>query len=553
MSTRGSKLRCFALGLVILGLSGPLQADKAQNAKVDALVRALGRVSSRKAARRQLEAMGSSATSRLIYHVKSRSQAMRALALSGLQTCWDPAASDAVVGALSDRNKTVRNLAHSVLKLNLSGDQLNAAMSKLVENRSVLIAGPALESADRAAPDAARMARALARSGMWKYLDRCLPRYHSPSLTPRTRAMMDRAAIEQKITAICALIHQQDNSPQTRAKIAKRLRLGAPRLRTMAAEYLRWHGGPTELDALNKALAQERDAYCRAALEAAIEAVGMRAKRFKDAPDAPKVQWPDDPRGAYQAAIDLLKKHPTTAARSAALKLLASAEPFEPLYYYKGASSGSSRGRDSARLELLNLVSGYPAVRQDSMHRVGSSHAAATQPAAMKLMPPVRDYFDPKRRSFGSLVRAGKGPFAGTYHVGDDVAWHRPQSTVVAIGRGRVKIASVGVRSWGGFVVIEHTGDKSGPFCSMYAHLGPLVCVRPGQEVRRGQKIGALGREFTWSNGGYGTHLHFGILKDCFSKGRFTGYLPPKVFKSGAAGWVDPQKFILASGRSERK
>ena len=74
------------------------------------------------------------------------------------------------------------------------------------------------------------------------------------------------------------------------------------------------------------------------------------------------------------------------------------------------------------------------------------------------------------------------------------MAWHRPQSTVVAIGDGEVKIASVGVASWGGFVVIEHTGDKSGPF----------------------------------------------------NRGGFTGYLPPAKFKSPAYGWTDPQKFIRA-------
>jgi murein DD-endopeptidase MepM/ murein hydrolase activator NlpD len=164
----------------------------------------------------------------------------------------------------------------------------------------------------------------------------------------------------------------------------------------------------------------------------------------------------------------------------------------------------------------------------------------------MKLMPPVRDYFDPKRKSFGSLIAGNKGTFSGSYHVGDDVAWHRPQSTVVAIGDGEVKIASVGTPSWGGFVVIEHTGDKSGPFCSLYAHLGPLVCIRPGRKVRRGQKIASLGRPFTWTNGGYGTHLHFGIRKGPFNRGGFTGYLPPAKFKSGASGWTDPQKFIRA-------
>jgi len=471
---------------------------------------------------------------------------MRATALSALQTCWGPEALDAVTGALADRNKTVRDMAHSALRLNLSGAELSAVTSKLADNRSVLIAGPALESADRASPDTARMARALARSGMWKYLDRVLPRYHSPSLTPGTRKMLGRGAIEQKITAICGLIHQQDNSPQTRAKVAKRLRLGTPRLRAMAAEYMRWHGDQTELAALNSALKTERDVYCRSALDEAVAAIGRRRELFKDGPKTPSPKWPDELAKAYRTAIDLLKKHPTRSARDSVLKLLASAEPFEPLHYYKGRSTAPGPKRNSARLALLNLAAGYPAVRQDAKYHLDDSPPPATQPSAMKLMPPVRDYFDPKRKSFGSLIAGKKGTFSGSYHVGDDVAWHRPQSTVVAIGDGEVKIASVGVGSWGGFVVIEHTGDKGGPFCSLYGHLGPLVCVRPGQQVRRGQKIASVGRPFTWTNGGYGTHLHFGIRKGPFNRGGFTGYLLPAKFKSGASGWTDPQKFIRA-------
>ena len=551
------KIRWLVLGAVVLGLSAPLAADRALDAKIDSLVKSLGRVSSRKAARSELNAIGAAAIPRLVLHVKGSSHVMRVMALSGLQTCWSPEATDAVVAALSDRNKTVRNMAHSVLKLNLSGPELSAAMSKRADSRSVLVAGPALESADRAAPDAERMARALGRSGMWKYLDRALPRYHSSALTPATRTMLGRGAIEQKITAICSLIHQQDNSQKTRAGIAKRLRLGSPRLREMAAEYMRWHGEAKDIAALASSLNRELDAYCRAAKQEAIEAIVRRAEVFKDAPGGSSPKWPDEPVGAYRSAIDLLKKHPTRSARESVLKLLASAEPFEPLYYYKGSAGASPRDRNSARLELLNLAAGYPAVRQDSLRRVGSSRRSATRPAtrpaAMMLMAPVRDFFDPRRRSFGVFVSAGKGPFSGTHHVGDDVAWHRPQSTVVAIGDGQVKIASVGVPSWGGFVVIEHTGDKGGPFCSLYAHLGPLVCVRPGQRVKRGRMIGALGRAYTWTNGGYGTHLHFGIVKGPFSSSRFTGYLPPKVFKAGASGWTDPQKFIRARLGSKRR
>jgi murein DD-endopeptidase MepM/ murein hydrolase activator NlpD len=542
-----SKLRCLVFAVIIVGLCAPLLADKAADAKIDSLLKSLGRSSSRKNARKQLNAIGAQAVPRLIHHVKGSSLAMRALALSGLQTCWSPDAVDVVTGALADRNKTVRNVAHTVLQRNLSRAELGAVMSKLVGNRSVVIAGPALQSADLAAPNVSRMARALTRSGMWKYLDRDLPRYHSASLTPGTLAMLARAATAEKTTALCGLIHQQDNSPQTRSKIAKRLRLGAPSLRAMAAEYMRWHGGRDELDALKRALKVEPDAYCQAALLEAVEAIGRREKMFKDGPDIPTPKWPDEPARAYRAAIDLLKKHPTKSARASVLKLLASAEPFEPLYDHNAQIGGGSPGRDSARLKLLSLAAGYPTLRQSlAYRREPSSQPTTSQPSAMKLTGPVRDYFDPKRKSFGFVASRRERSFTTMIHIGDDVAWYKPQSTVVAIGAGRVKFASVGVPSWGGLVVIEHTGDKSGPFCSLYGHLGPLVCVRPGQQVRRGQKIAAVGRSFAWSNGGYHAHLHFGVRKGPFSRVVFNGYLPPHTFKNGAAGWIEPQKFIRA-------
>jgi murein DD-endopeptidase MepM/ murein hydrolase activator NlpD len=534
------------LAVIVLGLCAPLRGDKALDAKIDSLLKLLGSASTRKAAREQLNAIGQPAIPRLIKHVKGRSMVMRALALSALQRCWSPDALDAVTGALSDRNKTVRDVAHSVLRRNLSKAELAAVTRKLADSRNVLVAGPALQSVDAAAPDAERMGRALLKSGMWKYLDRVLPRYHDPALTPATRKMLDRAAVAEKTTALCALIHQQDNSPETRVKIGKRLRLGTPQLRAMAAEYMRWHGGEKDLVALKNARKTERDIYCQAALDEAVNAINMRREAFKDGPEIPAPKWPDEPAGAYRAAIDWLKKHPTKSARESVVKLLASAESFEPLHDYKERFSGGSASRNSARCELLMLVSGYPAVRRGMAYLRAPTTRAASQPSAMKLIGPVRDYLDPKRKSFGFMVGGGKGVFSHTHHVGDDVAWYRPQATVVAIGPGRVKIASAGVLSWGGLVVIEHTGDKDGPFCSLYGHLGPLVCVRAGQKVRRGQKIASLGRCYTWANGGYRAHLHFGIRKGSFRRGGSTGYLPPKIFKNGAAGWTDPQKFIRA-------
>jgi len=323
----------------------------------------------------------------------------------------------------------------------------------------------------------------------------------------------------------------------------------------MAAEYMRWHGRTEDVSALKKAMKGERDPYCIASMEAAIRAIARRSELFgRGGDNADKVQWPTEPAKAYEAGVDLLSRNRSRTARAAVVGMLRTIEPFEPLYYYGDRScrlTEDMQARNRARLALLGKAFGYWGPHENSSHRAKA--AASSRPSegirsARTLMPPVREYFNPKRDSFGKFTTGPKGPFAGKRHVGDDVAWHRPQSTVVSIGRGVVKRASAGVPSWGGLVIIEHVDKTGKPFCSLYAHLGPLVCVRAGRRVRRGQKIGTVGRQYTWSNGGYGAHLHFGIHKGAFTAagGWITGYLSPKEFKDGGHGWVNPQPFIFA-------
>ena len=50
--------------------------------------------------------------------------------------------------------------------------------------------------------------------------------------------------------------------------------------------------------------------------------------------------------------------------------------------------------------------------------------------------------------------------------------------------------------------------DLPGPYAALYAHLSS-VRVRPGQHVRRGQRLGLAG----CTGSCYGTHLHFEIKR----------------------------------------
>ncbi|MHC4717256.1 MAG: peptidoglycan DD-metalloendopeptidase family protein, partial [Planctomycetota bacterium] len=485
--------------------------DRLFDREVDLLAIGLGRNSSREASKRRLEQLGAAAVGRLLVRLKGRDKVLRAMALTALQFCWAPDAREPILAATKDRDPTIRRLATAVVRQHL-GDDVAKVLASQISDPDPHVAGPAIQAAEEKGPDLDRMLAAMAKPALWRYVHPHLPRYHSSRLTELTHRMLDRGSNDEKVSAICSLIHQQDNSAKTRQKIAALLRSPYVDLRDMAAEYLRWHGTAAERPALADKLKSENDPYARASAAAAMEAIDRRAKRFKPGGQAGATPWPDKPADAYAAALKALTAAPNEAARQRVVALLAGAEPFEPYYRYEEraqlrSTPPSGGARDATLMRLLNLAFGYPPPPGVQP----SSDDKAPAGVAKTLIGPVRRYLDPKRKSYGLRSKGGVGPFAGTTHVGDDVAWRKPHATVVAIGDGVVRRVRVGAITWGGLVVVEHTGPDGKRFCSLYAHLGPLVCVRSGQTVKKGQQLGAIGRTHTWEGGGYGAHLHFGI------------------------------------------
>ncbi len=567
-------------------------SDRAFDREVDSLTFALGRSDSRARAQERLEKLGPAAVRQLVFRVKGPDKVRRMMALAALQFCWSPEARHAVLAATKDRDSQVRRMATFVARRHLPAKDLAGVLKSQVHDRDPKVAGAAIAAAEADAPDADRMGVLMARTDLWPYIHRWLRRYHDPRLGPQTFRMLDRGTTDQRVSAIASLIHQQDDSPKIRARIMRLLYTRHVDLRDMVAEYMRWHGTAGEREALAARLKIERDVQCRASLAAAIDAIDRRAKRFKPGGEASGSPWPTKPADAYEAAFKALTATPDAATRKRVVALLARAELFEPIYRYgitKRPADQSRRGspRDAALMRLMNLAFGYPPVPNTP---IGGGDVKL--PPAASLIGPVRRYTDPSRKSFGNEIPAGEGPFAGTVHVGDDVSWGKSHATVVAIGDGVVRYVGIGVVTWGGIVIVEHAGADGVRFCSLYAHLGPLVCVRPGQVVTQGQKLGAIGRSFTWSGGGYRAHLHFGIHTGPFSGGLrvgevitvrtheglakatvtasdekiatlkvdgldqplrmpqpahpawITGYMGPAEFKADKHGWVEPQQFI---------
>lgn len=539
----------FALMLCICPQAEAQPIGRADDEQVDRLMSlALGGNISR--LREEFSELGASATPRLAEHVLGNDRNKRTIALVCLQFCWSEVARDAVVEVIPEADTQSRKLAYQVLGRHETGEALAEVLAPLTESRDPRVAGPAIQYALRAMPDKALLKRAMGNRRLMSYASEALPRYYGTDLSAPTRALIRRAKVNDRARLIVALIHQQDDSDEARKLIAGDLTRGSAMLRDRAAEYHRYHGKAEDLPALEAVLEREREPYAKASIQAAIDAIGKRAERFQSPGVAPTFNSHEDPVQAYRQAYETLGQAYTQANRAAAIKVLANTEPYEP-YWRFGVSepTDAMQGRITERLILQVLASGY---KIKGVTLIGTRGVQPQPQAEMpddlttkSLIPPVREYFDTKRKSFGIHTGNTGGPFSNRHHMGDDVAWDMEHESVSAIGDGIVRRVIIGQVSWGGLVIIEHRDADGQAFCSLYSHLGPLVTVREGDRVVQGQKVGALGRTHTWEGGGYRAHLHFGIHEGPFEQDRrwITGYLSHEAFQ-GDHGWVDPQSFI---------
>ena len=517
------------------------QADKL----VDLILPKTGIKAKHGEVRKQLAALQMAAVPRIIHHLKTGDELRRLEAISALQFVWYTDAEAAVNEALDDKNDSVRSIALQLIRKRVPGDH-----TKLIDNatddENPAIAGSALYQILVAKPDAERLYEVLLKKELWPYLHSLLPRYHDRVKFGKiAHSLLDSGTSEERGSAICALIHQYDLDLETQTEIVKLLGDREASIRMRAAEYLRWHGVESLLPALRKALDAENDLHCRATIRASITAIERRQKIFASLGNTTAHKWDDDFDAASRTALkDWNTIPPTAAMRLATLKLLGT-RGSAPFIQYGGRNDADPNDTDGRYLELINLVTGYPSPAK----RQGTDldQTAISPPTAKTLVPPVRNYFDSKRESFGLFTGEDAGPFSDSHHIGDDVAFRQQHETVVAIGDGVIRHAVVASPSWGGIVVIEHIDPKTGkPFCSLYSHLGPLICVETGDMVHKGDMLVSLGRDFTRATGGYMTHLHFGIHLSPFEGRWICGYLSPERFNGHDHSWIDPQPFIKA-------
>ncbi len=536
-------LRHLAVGLLLTAAIQTFAQDSAP--LVDDLIARMLRNQFGEREQKALIEQGGDAVPQLLHHLNGQDANRQLAALAMLQYVWSPAAIEPVAGFLTHKTDQYVHFAAICLLRHAPQDKQGKILRPLLNHNNPEFAAQALRVLEPIEPDVERMAKFIRSRKRRKYAAIYLPRYHSPKLTARTLKMLADKSPESRRAAIASLIHQNAAASAVRKQVGAMFRDRDAGVRDRAAEYFMWHGRSSDLRGLQQVLTKATDSWERASIQAAIVMVQRRHDLMQNDNDNAylEIGAKDFGTDKYSKALRLLQENPLPKAWKPAFALYRTAEPFEPYWRYAVSRKPTAafRRRCVRRRLLQARLFGFPDHEtQDQKYDYG---AEGKIPLAERFMPPVRDYFDAKRKSFGRVIPPHDGPFANSVHVGDDCAWNEDHATVVSIAAGRVRAAWSGL-SWGGIVVIEHRRNGSS-FCSLYGHLSPFLLVVPGQTVNAGQKIGSLGRRHTWANGGYGTHLHFGIYRGSFGQGDWiSGYLAKDRFSTGRHGWQAPQAFL---------
>ncbi|HYF51917.1 MAG TPA: peptidoglycan DD-metalloendopeptidase family protein [Planctomycetota bacterium] len=462
---------------------------------------------------KRFKILGAAAHRNLREYVSGTDPEKKRAAIFALRYCWVPGIEADVLAAFENGDYPTRQQALMALwghqKESLAAESLRKWADDTDEKTAALV----FNLVDRYFPDASlkRIRRLLRDEDLREAALPRLSHYQTRELTPDLLPLLERQSVWLRRCAMIGLISQLANDASTRKTAHRLLEDESAELREIAAEYFTWVGESEDILTLKEALTAEPDAHTRAALAAAVAALERREKGGVD---------------AFRKGID-------------AIAGIASVEPLLVYEIHEHAQQAELIKRNS---ELQRLILG------STVDSRGSPSTRNDYPAATAWMPPVRDYFNAERKSYGVAVAQRHATFSGSVHVGDDCAWGDELKTVVCAADGIVRSVSY-IQSWGYIVVVEHRTEQREKFCTLYAHLSPLVHVKPGEVIAAGQKIGSVGRTNTVENGGYYAHLHFAIHKGSYANDGqqwVCGYVSAQTWQAGLHGWLSPQQFLKA-------
>jgi murein DD-endopeptidase MepM/ murein hydrolase activator NlpD len=130
------------------------------------------------------------------------------------------------------------------------------------------------------------------------------------------------------------------------------------------------------------------------------------------------------------------------------------------------------------------------------------------------------------------------------YHPGVDLnlgSWDQDRGKPVYATASGVVIFQGDMRIWGNVTVIRHDPLRTADGAIYYSRYGHMqnVTVKVGDRVKRGQKIGEVGKGF----GNFAAHLHFDIVRTTALE-RYAGDWPGMDLARIERDYVDPLEFI---------
>ena len=198
----------------------------------------------------------------------------------------------------------------------------------------------------------------------------------------------------------------------------------------------------------------------------------------------------------------------------------------------------------AAWIAALWLGLDYAASRKEPPKAIPATQLDWAAFFAANILPslPVADEFDtPLRPPDGAGATITLPYLYANQHLGEDWATAKGNAAagepVCSVADGWVSVAQDFENAWGKVVFICYRlpADRYPAFVEvMYAELDSID-VKPGDFVKRGQKIGTVGT----AGGTYTAHLHWEVRQT-------VGIGLGPGFKEGATGWLPPSDFLSA-------
>ena len=502
----------------------------------------------------RLKVLRAAAVPALLKHLENDPSTGQLCALCGLQYCWSHDAFEPVLKKFRDNDANISYASICALEQNVAAPVLAERLKEYADDPDSKRAALVFRIVEPYYPDATlkRISRLLTTPAGRSTAAPLLSRYFGQVLTPNVLELLASKKIEEQRAASVALIVECARQDKPRELMGRILGGADLESRQLAAEFFARLGMPEDLPLMNTAVLKESDMYVLSALKAAVFAVKLRRAGLNALPLGRSAHWKDlnDTKSIHEKlakCLEILNEHPAQGDFETAWSVSQLCDQCELPHRY-GATESALEHESSElsflRVSIERLLQMAPCGALEEVNDGANAPDVTGQQNAAHFVPPISGYYDAKRKSFGFLVPAAMRAFSNSVHIGDDCGWTRELRTVVCIGNGVVRRVGF-IPSWGHIVIIEHRMMDGTHVCSLYAHMSSFIYVKPDDNVEAGQKIGTIGRNQSLENGGYGSHLHFGIHQGAFAPAHWiSGYIRPLDFASGNHNWLDPQKFL---------